>query len=110
MLIVTGHHWSKMSRFKFTLKNSSAIDEMKMHKQAVLGIRTSRPEATLAKPRSGARFDTDVDVDGHIPKPKTAPHDCGDAIGEILWWCVDVHQVHQETEFVSDSVFDKQPM
>jgi len=43
---------------------------MKMRQQAVPGIRTGKPEATLAKPRcDGARFD----VDGRVSRSKTAP-------------------------------------
>jgi len=56
-----------------------------------------KPEATLTKPRSGARFE----VDGRISRSKTAPcaglRNSGDAVDKILWHFVDVHQVHEQT-------------
>jgi len=58
---------------------------MKMRWQAVPGVTTGRPEATLAKPRSDAAMLT---VDGRICGSQTAPCadglcDCSDAASGI---------------------------
>ena len=66
---------SQKVQFQVYVLNSSVIDAVKMRWQAVLGIRTVRPEDAFARPHSGAR----CDVGGCIYRSKTTP------FADLVW-------------------------
>ena len=60
----------------------------------------SPPRVRFANPTHGSTQPTD----------NSGLSDCGDAVDQIVWYFVDVHQMHEQMQFKSDAVFDRQPM
>ena len=100
----------KFSFVKVYVKNWSVTYTMKTRWQAVPGDCASDTADTLARLCSRTWFNINVGVDGSKTTPCTGFCHCGNTVNEIPWRFVDAHQVHEQTAFVSDTVFNGQPM